>query len=505
MSTGVGASAVGLWKTYGATPVLKGVDLAFHAGRVHALLGPNGAGKSTLLGCLSGATQPDAGVIEVGGVGHAGFTPTTALDAGVAIIYQHVQLISDLTVAENVFLGQELTSWSRQVKVAEQNEVAGRLLHELGLAIDVTLPLSRLSIGEQQIVAIARALRHEPSTLILDEPTAALSEAEVAILLDLVRRLAREKQMTIIYVTHLLREVLVVADEVSVLRDGSVLWTKPIEELDLGLLVQAIAPAPLGERPTTDRPGRGKVLLELDAYASLHAGPFSLDVHSGEIIGVFGLLGSGRTDLLEGLAGIRSSRGGVVRFRGRDLDLRSPRAAQSAGVALVPSDRQLQALFMDLAAIENVLMPNYSRLSRWWRRRAAERKVFAEVAGHVGLEPADPGKSAANFSGGNAQKIAVGRWLTGLDATAVLLLDEPTQGVDVGARKDIYQLLRNYVTTADRAVVFASSDAEEIVALADTVLVLVDGLPVGVVSPQVGETALIELAHSESSALAQRS
>ncbi len=484
----------GLWKSYGSAPVLNGVDLTFEAGRVHALLGPNGAGKSTLLGCLSGATQPDAGIIEVGADTHAGFTPASAFAAGIAIIYQHLQLIGDLSVADNVFLGQELRSRSGQVRRREQEDQARELIAELGLELDMSRPVSTLSVGEQQIVAIARALRHRPSTLILDEPTAALSEAETHALLILVRRLAAERGLTVIYVTHLLREVLEVADVATVVRDGAVQWTKPAEELTMDVLVQAISPAS-HTGPTRRVTEVGSLLLELDEFQSTRTGPVSLRLHGGEILGVFGLLGSGRTDLLEGLAGVRPSLPGSIRLGGHPVRATSPLRAQRSGVALVPSDRQVQALFGDLPAVDNVLMPNYDRIGRFWRRPPVERRVFARVAEHVGLVPPDPAKVASEFSGGNAQKMVVSRWITGLDDVRLLLLDEPTQGVDVGARQDIYDLLRTYVAEADRAIIFASSDPDEVVALADRVVVLVDGRVRAVVGPEVGEATLLALAH----------
>ena len=313
-------------------------------------------------------------------------------------------------------------------------------------------------------------------------------------MLSLVRRLAEDRGLTVIYVTHLLREVLQVADVATVVRDGSVLWTKPVDELTLDILVQAISPASQGAstRRVTDS---GPLLLELDGFRSTRTGPVSLHLHGGEILGVFGLLGSGRTDLLEGLAGVRPSLPGSVRLAGHPVLATSPLVAQRAGIALVPSDRQAQALFGELPAVDNVLMPNYARVSRWWRRPAVERRVFGRVASHVGLVPADPAKLASEFSGGNAQKLVVGRWITGLDDVRVLLLDEPTQGVDVGARQDIYELLRAYVAESDRAIIFASSDPDEVVALASRVVVLVDGQVRAVVSPEVGEAALIAIAH----------
>jgi ribose transport system ATP-binding protein len=470
-------------KSYGSNHVLKGIDLRIQAGEVHALLGANGAGKSTLLGCLSGAEHPDSGSIVIDGREYPGFTPRSAFEAGTSIIYQHFQLIGDLTVADNVFLGSEATRGGA-LDTATQIRETRALLATLGVEIDPLATVETLSVGEQQIVEIVRALRRQPHVLILDEPTAALGSHEVDALLSLVRRLAVEQGIAIIYVTHLLGEVFQIADAVTVLRDGKVYLSQRRSDLTPEDVVRAISPdsdiARSARVTAFDRP-----VLALHELQCSYTGPLSLTVHAGEIVGVFGLLGSGRTNLLETLAGVRGAVGGAVAVDGAVYRARSPYAAIRRGFSLVASDRKAQSLFGTMTASENVLMPHFGRLARFLRRPAAERRAFGALAQEVD-----------HFSGGNAQKLAVARWVGEGSETRVLLLDEPTQGVDIGARHELYELIRAFAARGDRAVLFASSDPEEIVALADRVVVLVDGRPLDIATPDLGEEAILALAQS---------
>ena len=478
-------------KAYGGNLVLDGVDLKFQPGKIHALLGPNGAGKSTLLGCISGAIAPDSGEIRIGETSYSEFTPAGAFAAGTAIIYQHFQLVGSLSVADNIFLGSELRGRNGVLRSREQRRIATELLAELGADFDVATPVERLSVGQQQLVEIARALRHKPSLLVLDEPTAALSSAEVTALLTLVRRLAHERGLAIIYVTHLLREVLDVSDEVSVLRDGRVLWTRHIADLTMTDLVLAISPTASGAGPR-GTPKLGTSILRLSGLECDFTRGVDLEVRGGEVVAVFGLLGSGRTDLLETVCGLRKHARGEIQLAGTPCGSRA-----REDVAYVPADRKAHALFGAMSAEENLLMPHYSRLGSPLRDRGAERRIFAELAANVSLRPADPHRPVEQFSGGNAQKISVGRWLVDRDRIKVLVLDEPTQGVDVGSRAELYALVRDFAESGDRAVLFATSDPDEVVALADRVLVLAHGRPVGIFPSTTGESRLIELAHAD--------
>lgn len=488
----------GLTKAFGGNAVLKGIDLTFAPGQIHALLGPNGAGKSTTLGCITGAQTPDGGTIVVGGREYADLTPRSSHDAGIAIIYQHAQLADDLTVADNVFLGRELRTRAGAVDIARQRRLASEALQRLGVDVDVRRLVRGLSVGQQQLVEIARALVDEPDVLILDEPTAALSDSEIVHLMDTMRHLAHERGLVVVFVTHILREVLDAADVVTVIRDGVVLWTREIAEVSLRDLIEGISPnAPKVEQRSAvqDRPA----LVELAGFCSKHTGPVDLVAGEGEIVGLFGVLGAGRTDLLETMAGVRSRAGGRLTIAGRAVESRSPGAAAVAGIALVPSDRKEQAIFGEMSALENLLMPHFGTLATGGvRRRPEERRLFAAAAAAVRLSPSDPAHEGAYFSGGNAQKLVLSRWVAGLEPRPVslLLLDDPTQGVDIGSRYEIYDLVRGFASQPGRAVLFASNEPEELLGLADRIAVVADGHVVTVrQAGELDEQSLLQLAH----------
>ncbi|MFD1330621.1 sugar ABC transporter ATP-binding protein [Methylopila musalis] len=488
---------VRLRKSYGPVEVLRGVDLEFRAGEVHALLGANGAGKSTLLGCLSGAVRPTSGSIVVDGQAFQGFAPREALDAGISIIYQHFQLAPTLSVSDNVFLGDEIRTQSSLLDRRKQRAATSDVLQRINLNISPDALVEDLSVGEQQGVEIARSVRREPRLLILDEPTAALGKHEVEALLALVRRLAHDLGVAVVYVTHLLGEVMDVADRVTILREGQVLWTRERNDVVIADIVEAISPGALSVHRSGERSASSARLASFEGFRTAFCGPLDLDVREGEIIGVYGMLGSGRTDLLETIAGARSGWEGKLRLGEADLDHGSVAQAMAAGVALVASDRISQSLFPSLTAIENLMMPHYPQVSRLWRNVRKEHRVFAETARKLHLNPPSPETAGGAFSGGNAQKLMLGRWLAGLSDVRLLLLDEPTQGVDIGSRAKIYELLRAFTEERPgRAVIFATSDPEEALALADRIAILINGQLEHVVEPTIEEAQLLSLAQT---------
>ncbi len=489
----------GLEKAFGGSVALAGVDLSVEPGEIHALLGPNGAGKSTLIGCLCGALTPDAGRIDIDGEVYSELTSGQALRAGVAVIYQHLSLAGPLSVADNVFLGMELRR-GPLIRHRAQRLETRRLLD--GLAVDVRIdpsePVERLPLASQQLVEIARALHRGPvRLLILDEPTAALTEVEAQMLADHLRRLKRQG-IHIIYTTHLLNEVFAVADRVTVLRDGRVVMSGlPVSEIDSHSLVQAITGGAVSERQGWNRV-IGEPVIEIDRLSGKGFGPVSLTVGAGEIVALHGPLGSGASELVETIFGVRRPRAGAVRVIGRARRFRRPADALSAGVALVPADRLKQGIFPPLSTLDNMALPSVSALSvAGTRRRGRESRLFADAAGRVRLSPRTPGLRVAGLSGGNQQKVMLGRWLEYVREIRLLLLDEPTHGIDVGARADIYELMRETVARGDRAILMASSDPDEVAEVADRAIAMRRGHIVGELGgADITDESLLELVHA---------
>jgi ribose transport system ATP-binding protein len=483
-----------LRKSYGSNAVLKGVSMDVGTGEVVALLGPNGAGKSTLIGCLSGAAVPDSGTMTVAGEEFSALTPRSAHQAGIAVIYQHLSLIPTLDVVDNMFLGDERTRVGVLNRRA-QREVAEQVLGQLQVDLPLDVPVSRLSTGQRQLVEIAKALRLSPKLLILDEPTAALGAAEAEALMRVVETLA-STGLAILYVTHLLEEVERIAARVVVLRDGGVVLDRPVAATSTAEMVDAISPGSSAAVRAEGDAQTGGIVLDVSRLAGPGLGPVDLQVCEGEVVGIFGLLGSGRTELLETVVGARRASAGQMRIGGHGFRPGSPATARRRGVYLVPSDRVGEALFPSLRCDENVLIPSLTRIRRWVRHRARERLTFASVAEQLDVRPRGASLSAGALSGGNQQKLIVGRYVHDHVSPVMILLDEPTQGVDVGARYDIYRHLRAVATRRRTAILFASSDPDEVVLLADRCLVLHRGSVVEELSgPAMNHEHLLRAAH----------
>jgi ribose transport system ATP-binding protein len=487
-----------LCKAYGGVDVLKSVDLAVQDGEIHVLLGANGAGKSTLIKCLSGAITPDSGEIIVGDERFTALTPKLSRQAGVAVVYQELSLAMSLDVSDNVFLGRELRS-GPFVRRSQQRGETRKLLSQLGVTLDPTTDLAKVGNAELQAIEIIKAIAAQPKVLILDEPTASLSEREAERLSHHLKQL-RKQDLPVLYVTHRLNEVFDLADRVTVLRGGEVVLTGQAGNLSHDEIVRAI----VGKNVLRGRAGKGNdaaaqapPLLSVKDLVSSGIGPLSFDVYPGEVVGIFGLVGSGRTELLESLFGAQPVHSGSITFRGKPYAPATPAHAVDSGMALVPSDRLRRSLFQSLPADENALLSTFRHLSAGGiRRRAGEREVFTAIASRLNLQPRRMDLEARRFSGGNQQKLVLARWLNDVQACRLLLLDEPTQGVDVGARREIYDAIQFVGSAPDRAALATSSEPDELMQIASRVIVLSGGQIAGIVTGEdINETKLLSLAH----------
>lgn len=463
----------GLAKTFpNGTTALAGVDLTIRKGVVHGLLGANGAGKSTLIKILSGAYPASGGEILWRGRKAGWSRPADAKAAGIAALHQHIPTVPTLTVLENVFLGAGGV-WRRDPARREAFEA---LCGQVGYRLDADALVGDLSIGQRQMTALFQALAGGAELVILDEPTAALAEAEREIVRATVKRLARTEGKAIIFVSHFIDEVLALTDEVTVLRDGRVALNAQTAELDAPGLAAAIAGRAVETlRPDTARPTTlGEVVLEAEGLASPgRLQPCSLALRGGEVVGLAGFLGSGRSELLQALFGADPAAKGRVRLCGREVR-RSVGASVRAGMALVPEDRARQALFAELGLDQNVTIAHLGRFARFGvvLDRAREAAAGEAAIARLSIKASGPDARVTELSGGNAQKVVLGRWL--FPGVKVVLLDEPTAGVDVGAKSDILKLVRE-LAAEGAAVLIASSEFEELLAVCDRILVLREG------------------------------
>jgi ribose transport system ATP-binding protein len=469
-------SMAGIVKEFPGVRALDGVDLEVVPGEVHCLLGQNGAGKSTLIKVLSGAHQPDEGTITWQGEKVRLSTPMAAMRLGIATIYQELDLVDGLSVAENIFLGHEQSA-AGFTRRGQQNAEARRLLGRLGHAeIPATREVGRLSAAGKQIVSMARALSHNARLIVMDEPSAVLAHDEVDNLFRVIRDLTASG-VAVVYISHRLEEIRTAGDRVTVLKDGRTVATglparttptRDVVSLMTGRTIEYAFP------PRPETTVEGDELLRVENLAL--AGSFrdvSFSVRAGEIVGLAGLVGAGRSEVLETVYGARRRTSGTVTLGGKNLPAGNVSAAVRAGLGLAPEERKSQALLLGEPLVRNISLASLPRFARFgWVNRSRELTEARAVTESLEVRPPDPTRLARTLSGGNQQKVVLGRWLLG--GCRLLLLDEPTRGVDVGARSEIYGLIRR-LADSGVGVLLVSSEVPEVLGLADRVLVMREG------------------------------
>ncbi len=477
-------STTDITKTFSGVPALRGVSFDIERGEVHALLGENGAGKSTLMKILSGAYQPTSGTITIDGVVRSGLTPAESSAAGISIIYQELSVIDQLSIAENIFVGRLLTARHAGLSVVDWRAMRRRtrdLLAQAGLAIDPDTTVSALSVSEKQMVEILKAVAFDARVIVMDEPTSSLTEGETVHLFEMIHRV-REQGTSIVYISHKLAEVIEVADRVTVLKDGVAVRTDDIEDVTIDSLVASMVGRELRSTYLSEkelRRGTDTVLLDV-AHVTRRdrkVQDVSFQLHRGEILGFSGLVGAGRSELVTAIYGAEPLRSGRISLRGVPVHIRSPHDAITAGICLVTEDRRRTGIFHNFSIRRNISLgaqAKRSRLGGLWglidsRAEAAEARRQEE---QLRIKCRDIEQSIVELSGGNQQKVLLGRWMAA--DPAVIIFDEPTKGIDVGTKAEIYALLR---ALADRGVgvIVVSSELPEILAVSDRVLVFAEG------------------------------
>ncbi len=475
----------GISKRFPGVRALENVHLEVGQSEIHALLGENGAGKSTLLKVLSGAHSADAGAIELFGAPVSFVTPHDAQRAGVVTIYQEFTLAPDMTIAENVFIGREpgsrlFVSWRR---LAEDTRA---ISDRIGLRRDPMTPVRDLSVAEQQLVEIARALSMRSRLIVMDEPTSALSEAEVANLAGIIRKLKAEG-LSIIFVTHRLEEVFRLCDRFTVLRDGHYVGSGRVADASVDAIIRMMVGrdvgALYGERPVSEH---GPVALEVEGLTRRRTArdPHAIELvnvsfraHKGEILGLAGLVGAGRTETARAIFGADRFDRGTIRIDGELVSFSGPRDAMIRGIGLVPEDRKKQALFLRLAVRTNMTIASQDHISRgWFIDERREDRLVGEFRRLLNIRMASPNQAAGDLSGGNQQKVVLARWLA--LRPKILIVDEPTRGIDVGAKVEVHSLLIE-MAKAGIAVIVISSELPEILSVCDRIVTMREGRVTG--------------------------
>ena len=479
----------GINKSFGTNQVLKDAGFVLEDGEVHALMGENGAGKSTLMKILTGVYTKDAGTILVDGQEVNYKNPQEAEKAGIVFIYQELNVLFDLTVEENLFMGKEITKKFGICDKKAMRAKAQEVMDRMGVQIPVDAVMSDLSVGQQQMVEICKALMVDAKVLIMDEPTAALTQSETKVLFEVINSL-RAKGVSIVYISHRMEEIFELCDRITILRDGSYIGTRYIRDINMDDIVQMMIGREIGERYPKREVAIGPEVIRVEGLT--HEKLFrdvSFSVRAGEVLGVSGLMGAGRTEIMHAIFGNLPTVSGKIFIDGQEISIKNPRQAIAAGIGFITEDRKTEGLLLEKSIAENIELANLGKVS--------DKSILSKSKGaglvKRGIEEFrircfGPDHECGNLSGGNQQKVVLAKWI--YTDPKILILDEPTRGVDIGAKKEIYSVI-NDMAAKGVAVIMVSSELPEVLGMSDRIMVVHEGHVTGIIDGATADQAKV--------------
>ena len=479
----------GIDKSFGTNQVLKDAGFFLKDGEIHALMGENGAGKSTLMKILTGVYTRDAGTVLVDGREVVYKNPQEAEKAGIVFIYQEINSLFDLTVEENLFMGKEITKGFGICDKKAMREKAREVMERMGVHIDVGATMSDLSVGQQQMVEICKALMADAKVLIMDEPTAALTQSETEILFEVINSL-RAKGVSIVYISHRMEEIFELCDRITILRDGQYIGTEYIKDITMDDVVQMMIGREIGERyPKRDCAIGAEVLRVENLSHEKFFHDVSFTVHAGEVLGVSGLMGAGRTEIMHTIFGSYPAAGGRIFIDGAEQHIHNPREAIAAGIGFITEDRKTEGLLLEKSISENIEICNLGKTSVKGVRNTKKRMDLVKKGiEEFRIRCFGPDHECNNLSGGNQQKVVLAKWI--YTDPKILILDEPTRGVDIGAKKEIYSVI-NDLAARGVAVIMVSSELPEVLGMSDRIMVVHEGHVTGIIDAATADQAKV--------------
>lgn len=472
----------GIDKAFGSNQVLKNAGFVLADGEVHALMGENGAGKSTLMKILTGVYTKDAGTIYVDGREVHYKNLQEAEKAGIVFIHQELNVLYDLTVEENLFIGKEIKGKFGLCDQKAMRKKAEEALGRLGVHIPVTEVMSNLSVGQQQMIEICKALMVDAKVIIMDEPTAALTQSETLILFDVIRSL-KKSGISIVYISHRMEEIFELCDRISVLRDGTYIGTKNIPETNMNEIVKMMIGREIGERYPVRNCKIGDTVLKVrDLTKNGVFQNISFEVKAGEVLGVSGLMGAGRTEIMQAIFGNLHYDAGSIEINGKEVHIKSPIQAMKCGIGFITEDRKVEGLMLDESIEKNIALANLSRVSNHHvMDRKKEDELVKKGIEELHIKCFGPYHECTNLSGGNQQKVVFAKWI--YTEPKILILDEPTRGVDIGAKKEIYTII-NELAAKGVAIIMVSSELPEVLGMSDRIMVIREGVLRGIITKE---------------------